>query len=143
MVISQATIKEEIRAEVTNVLNGVSFKGNVSAWNVEQLAEKLCDLIDAKLENVTDQIEAKLENVTEKIISSMKEEIKLYHLPGMTPSHPADSCADILYYIPASQSEYYWVKDINGYSHRVYCDMKQSCGGSSQRMDESGWTGHD
>ena len=129
MVISQATIKEEIRAEVTNVLNGVSFKGNVSAWNVEQLAEKLCDLIDAKLENVTDQIEAKLENVTEKIISSMKEEIKLYHLPGMTPSHPADSCADILYYIPASQSEYYWVKDINGYSHRVYCDMKQSCGG--------------
>ena len=38
VVISQAAIKEEIRAVVTNVLNGVSFKGNVSACNVEQLA---------------------------------------------------------------------------------------------------------
>ena len=129
VVISQAAIKEEIRAEVTNVLNGISFKGNVSTCNVEQLVERLCDLIDAKLENVTDQIEAKLETVTEKIISSMKEKIELYHQPGMTPSHPADSCTDILHYIPASQSGYYWVKDINGYSHRVYCDMKQSCGG--------------
>ena len=89
MVISQAAIKEEIRAEVTNVLNKVSFDGNVSVFNAEQLTEKLCDLIDAKLENVT-----------EKIISSMKKEIKQYHPPGMTPSHPADSCADILHYIP-------------------------------------------
>ena len=136
VVISQAAIKEEIRAEVTNVLNGVSFKGNISTCNVEQLVERLCDLIEAKLENVTEKIEnmtekieAKLETVTEKIISSMKEEIELYHQPGMTPSHPADSCADILHYIPASQSGYYWVKDINGYSHKVYCDMNISCGG--------------
>ena len=97
----------------------------------------LCDLIDAKLknvtekivENVTEKIEAKLEKSTEKIISSMKKEIELYHQPGMTPSHPADSFADILHYIPASQSGYYWVKDINGYSHQVYCDMNISCGG--------------
>ena len=129
MVISQAAIKEEIRAEVTNVLNGVSFKGNVSTCNVEQLIERLCDLIDAKLENVTEKTEAKLETVTEKIISSMKEEIELYHQPGMTPSHPADSCAGILHYIPNSQPGYYWVKDINGYSHKVYCDMNISCGG--------------
>ena len=184
VVISQAAIKEEIRAEVTNVLNKVFFDGNVSAFNAERLTERLCDLIDVKLENVTEKIEAKLENVTEKIeaklenvtekieaklenvtekieaklenvrekieaklenvrekieaklekstekiISSMKEEIELYHQPGMTPSHPADSCADILHHIPASQSGYYWVKDINGYSHEAYCDMKKSCGG--------------
>ena len=118
VVISQAAIKEEIRDEVTNVLNTVSLDGNVSACNAEQFIERLCDLIDAKLEKST-----------EKIISSMKKEIELYHQPGMTPSHPADSCADILHYILASQSGYYWVKDINGYSHKVYCDMNISCGG--------------
>ena len=67
-------------------------------------------------------------NSTEKIISSMKKEIELYHQPGMTPSYPVDSCVDILHHIPASQSGYYWVKDINGYSHKVYCDMNISCG---------------
>ena len=67
VVISQAAIKEEIRDEMANVLNTVSFDGNVSAYNAEQLAERLCDLIDVKLENVTEKIEAKLENVTEKI----------------------------------------------------------------------------
>ena len=82
VVISQAAIKEEIRDEVANVINKVSFNGNVSACNAEQLAERLCDLIDAKLKS------------TKEIISSMKEEIELYHQPGMTPSHPADSCAD-------------------------------------------------
>ena len=44
VVISQAAIKEEIRDEVTNVLNKVSFDGNVSACNAEQLIERLCDL---------------------------------------------------------------------------------------------------
>ena len=103
---------------MTNVLNKVSFKGNISSCNTEQLVERLCDLIDAKLEKST-----------EKIISAMKKEIELYHMPGMTPSHPADSCADILHYIQASQSGYYWVKDINGYSLKVYCSMNISCGG--------------
>ncbi len=54
--------------------------------------------------------------------------MRLLLRPGHTPSHPADSCADILDYNNQSPS---WVQNSNGYSYRVYCDMTRTCGGVS------------
>ncbi len=49
--------------------------------------------------------------------------------PGHAPSHPANSCADILDCDSKSPSEYYWVQNSQGDSRKVYCDMTRTCGG--------------
>ena len=49
--------------------------------------------------------------------------------PGLTPSHPATSCMEILQLAPQSPSEPYWIRANEHDARHMYCDMERSCNG--------------
>ena len=49
--------------------------------------------------------------------------------PGLDPSSPATSCAEIHSTRPTAPSGYYWLKSNNGPAISVYCDMSLTCQG--------------
>ena len=71
----------------------------------------------------------KLTRVVSEQIGSLRAQLRHLHLPGLTPSQPAASCAEILQDIPGSPSGYYWIESNEGLPKRRYCDMNWSCGG--------------
>ena len=56
---------------------------------------------------------------------------QLSHLvtPGLTPSHPATSCMEILQLAPQSPSGLYWIRANEHVARHMYCDMERSCKG--------------
>ena len=56
---------------------------------------------------------------------------QLSHLmtPGLTPSHPATSCMEILQLAPQSPSGLYWIRANEHTAKHMYCDMERSCKG--------------
>ena len=56
---------------------------------------------------------------------------QLSHLvtPGLTPSHPATSCMEILQVAPQSPSGLYWIRANEHAAKHMYCDMERSCNG--------------
>ena len=55
----------------------------------------------------------------------------LVFLPGVTPSNPATSCAEIFSNLTNAASGYYWLKSSNGSAVNVYCNMSLTCKGVS------------
>ena len=55
----------------------------------------------------------------------------LSHLvtPGLTSSHPATSCMEILQLAPQSPSGLYWIRASEHEVKQMYCDMERSCKG--------------
>ena len=98
--------------------------------------EKLKSYLDTRLDAMADRLESHIEtyldrklDVISERVDALRKEFNKLDLPGMTPSHPASSCADILKYIPDSTSGFYWIETLPGYSGKQYCDMTLSCGG--------------
>ena len=66
----------------------------------------------------------------EQLLRSLQNDIALLKSPfGHTSTHPARSCSEILAAVPSSPSDYYWLREGDGSSIRVYCDMTRTCGG--------------
>ena len=61
-------------------------------------------------------------------LESLQQEVDKYHAPGLSPSNPAASCADMLAQNPNISSGFYWI-ETEGNSMRQYCNMTLSCGG--------------
>ena len=68
----------------------------------------------------------------EDILSAIREltnYIKHPTSPGLTPSHPATSCMEILQLAPQSPSGLYWIRASEHAVKQMYCDMERSCKG--------------
>lgn len=79
---------------------------------------KTGEAIEVKLDRFEAKMDRKLDTLMD-IVSSVQNQL----LTGKMPSHPANSCADIL------DSGYYWIKVRQGRPSRQYCDSSLSCGG--------------
>ncbi len=91
VIANHADYKKEIRSEVANALYDFTLHNNASSSMSEQVLQ--C--------NVRSYWRSILEEIREEMkkqVNDLREEMKLLLQPGHTPSHPADSCADIWEY---------------------------------------------
>ena len=92
MISNHADYKKEIRSEVVNALNDFILHDNASSSISEQVTQCNLRAIEDQLNSISEEIREEMK----KQVNDLREEINLLLRPGHTPSHPADSCADIL-----------------------------------------------
>ena len=133
-------LREEIRSQLDEALeeslpelcNG--YSQNYGSAAQSSLASD--DIISA--------IIRELNNTVTDLISPLLSQLSHLMTPGLTSSHPATSCMEILEMAPDSPSGLYWIRGTdNGAGQccstakHMYCDMElQRC---SWRLDESGF----
>lgn len=127
VITSPTTLKEDLKAMLDNF--EVNLDGNISCscYELERKIDRLDDYLDEKLD---EKLDKKLDKMMDSIrraiseqVGTLHAELRHLHLPGLTPSQPAASCAEILQYIPGSPSGYYWIEVNEGLPRRQYCDM--------------------
>ena len=123
MVLTKEEMKREIRAQVAEALatSSQQQRGNCTcgANSIELLN------LDVHIQELGHNLSAKLDGLLLPIMSKL---ITL-HQPGMTASHPAISCVEVLDFNPNTPSGYYWLEASDGSAVRVYCDMTVTCKG--------------
>ena len=126
--ILEVYLKNKLDAVTEQLESYLDKKLNATNEQVQTLESKL----DTRLDMITEQLETHLDtrfNQTTKQVESLQNQQKKLHLPGVSPGHPASSCADVLKFTPGSPSGYYWIEPKPGHSKRQYCNMTLSCGG--------------
>ena len=106
-------LRKEIKSQLTEVLSEAlpEFCGSQGSATVIQIPS----------EDITS-------TVTDLLTPLLSQ---LSHLvtPGLTPSHPATSCIEILQLAPQSPSGLYWIRASGHAVKQMYCDMERSCKG--------------
>ena len=104
------TTATQLRKEIKSQLN-------------EALAEALPDIVAAVIQEQKLRINDTIIDLFAPVLS------QLSHLmtPGLTPSHPATSCMEILQLAPQSPSGLYWIRAYEHAAKHMYCDMERSC----------------
>ena len=123
VVTSQSELKKQIKKEIATAFQSFTCvtDGSVATPATSVLTGGLTEQAISRIEN-------KLDNITDKL-DSLEKRMDALHELGSTPCHAAGSCAEILEKDRSSPSGYYWVTDVTGHPHSVYCDMTRSCGG--------------
>ena len=130
-------LREEIRSQLDEALeeslpelcNG--YSQNYGSAAQSSLASD--DIISA--------IVTELNNTVTDLISPLLSQLSHLMTPGLTSSHPATSCMEILEMAPDSPSGLYWIRGTdNGAGQccstakHMYCDMERSCKGGWMRV---------
>ena len=104
------TTASQLRKEIKSQLN-------------EALAEAVPDIVAAVMQELCINY-----NVTGALTPLLSH---FSHLvtPGLTSSHPAISCMEILQLAPQSPSGLYWIRANEHAVKHMYCDMERSCKG--------------
>ena len=76
--------------------------------------------------NVSRVEEAVTETVND-LLAPLISKLSDLMTPGLTPSHPATSCKEILKLTPNSPSGLYWISGRDDAVMHMYCDMERSC----------------
>ena len=87
-------------------------------------------------DDIISAIVTELNNTVTDLISPLLSQLSHLMTPGLTSSHPATSCMEILEMAPDSPSGLYWIRGTdNGAGQccsttkHMYCDMERSCKG--------------
>ena len=89
----------------------------------ESLAEAVPDIVAAVMQGLC------INCTTMDIFASILPQLIHLITPGLTPSHPATSCMEILQVAPQSPSGLYWIRANEHDVKHMYCDMERSCKG--------------
>ena len=121
VVLTKDELKNEIRTEMAEVVakNSQQWSSNCTCNCPVQ------EVGNYNLTELSNMVEEKLETLLLPIMNKLMT----LHQPGMTASHPATSCSEILNFNPHTPSGYYWLEASNGSAIQVYCDMTLSCKG--------------
>ena len=109
MVMSKEEMKREISAQVSAAVSR-EFSSDFHISNITSAMERTIDKLCKKVE---------------RLVQPIIEQLAI----GKSPSHPANSCREILDFDSKSLSGLYWLKAGNGSAIRIFCDMTRSCGG--------------
>ena len=81
--------------------------------------------VAAVMQELTDCINDTITDLLAPVLSQLSHLVT----PGLTPSHPATSCMEILQLAPKSPSGLYWIRANEHDAKHMYCDMEKSCKG--------------
>ena len=102
----------QLREEIKSLLN-------------ETLAEAVPDVVAEVIQ------ELHINDTITDLLALLLSQLTHLVTPGLTPSHPATSCMEILQMAPQSPSGFYWIRANKHAAKHMYCDMERSCKGVS------------
>ena len=90
---------------------------------ISLLKSELFTEMDIKIKR---SVEAAVNSTLDSFLLSL---LSLLASSGISPSHPASSCKEILQLAPQSPSGLYWIRGADNGPKHMYCDMERSCKG--------------
>ncbi len=119
--LSNETVTEIVRKSMNTLFH-----------NVERLIKPIAAKQELTNETVTEIVEKSLDKLFNKVETLITAKRQLL---GISPSHPATSCKEILRQNKNSFTDHYWLKASNGSVVKMFCDMTRTYGGVT-----GGWT---
>ena len=131
-----AQLRREIKSQLTEALAEAlpelcSSQNNLTVLQPLSLSD---DAVAAIQDRVADGINATVRNAVVEFLAPLVLQLSHLVTPGLSPSHPATSCREILQLAPQSPSGLYWIRASEHAAKHIplmYCDMEKSCNGVS------------
>ena len=136
VVTTTAQLRREIKSQLTEALAEAlpelcSSQNNATVLQPPSLSD---DAVAAIQDRVTDGINATVRSAVAEFLAPLVLQLSHLVTPGLSPSHPATSCMEILQLAPQSPSGLYWIRASEHASKHIllmYCDMEKNCSGVS------------
>ena len=133
VVVSQHQLREDIRKEVTSVVQQATANitdtiGQVTRkvdWAVNDVIEPLRDEITQEINSALEDAITNVTDAVEQFLKPLLDELALQRLPGKTPTNPAASCEEVKANSPTAPSGYYWIQNSDIPLVQVYCKMSE------------------
>ena len=133
VVVSQHQLREDIRKEVTSVVQQATANitdtiGQVTRkvdWAVNDVIEPLRDEITQEVNSALEDAITNVTDTVEQFLKPLLDELGLQKLPGKTPTNPAASCEEVKANSPTAPSGYYWIQNSDIPLVQVYCKMSE------------------
>ena len=133
VVVSQHQLREDIRKEVTSVVQQATANitdtiGQVTRkvdWAVNDVIEPLRDEITQEINSALEDAITNVTDAVEQFLKPLLDELGLQKLPGKTPTNPAASCKEVKANNPTAPSGYYWIQNSDIPLVQVYCRMSE------------------
>ena len=119
VVVSQHQLREDIRKEVTSVVQQATANitdtiGQVTRkvdWAVNDVIEPLRDEITQEVNSALEDAITNVTDAVEQFLKPLLDELALQRLPGKTPTNPEASCEEVKANSPTAPSGYYWIQN--------------------------------
>ena len=116
-------LRKEIRSQLTEVLSEL----NGSQINITVISSN--DAVLSAIRELTDYVKDGVRNSITELLTPLLSNLSHLVTPGLTSSHPATSCMEILQLAPQSPSGLYWIRATEHEVKQMYCDMERNCKG--------------
>ena len=123
-------LRKEIKSQLEEVM-AEALPEFCSSENIGCQNFSGADIAAVVLQNLTEVVKDCINDTITDLFAPVLSQISHLVTPGLTPSHPATSCLEILQVAPQSPSGLYWIRaNEHGVSLcHMYCDMERSCNG--------------
>ena len=87
------------------------------------------DIVAAVMQEMKEVVKDCINDTITDLLAPLLSQLTRLLTPGLTSSHPATSCMEILQLAPQSPSGFYWIRANEHSARHMYCDIERSCNG--------------
>ena len=113
-------LNEALAEALPEVCSSGSYGGQISSGD---------DIVAAVMQELMEHVKDSIDDTITDLLAPLLSQLSHLVTPGLTPSHPATSCMEILQLAPQSPSGLYWIRANEHDARHMYCDMERSCKG--------------
>ena len=117
-------IKSQLNEALAEALPNVCSSGSYGAQN--SIGD---DIVAAVTQEMKEVVKNCINDTITDLLAPLLSQLTRLLTPGLTSSHPATSCMEILQLPPQSPSGFYWIRANEHTARHMYCDMERSCKG--------------
>ena len=121
-------LRKEINTQLNEALTETLPELCSSVSNGVQRSSGDDSIVAAVMQELTEVVNDCINNTIIDLFAPLLSQLSQL-VTGLTPSHPATSCMEILQVAPQSFSGLYWIRDNEHDAKHMYCDMERSCKG--------------
>ena len=126
VVLTATQAKSQLIEALAEVLPELCRSHNVTVAQKSSVSNE--DILSA-IRELTDYVKNGVKNSITELLTPLLSNLSHLVTPGLTSSHPATSCMEILQLAPQSPSGLYWIRASEHEIKQMYCDMERSCKG--------------
>ena len=122
-------LRKEIKSQLNEALAEALPELCSSVSNGVQNSSGNDNIVVAVMQEMKEYINNSINDTITDLLAPLLSQLSHLVTPGLTPSHPATSCMEILQLTPQSPSGLYWIRANEHAVKHMYCDMERSCKG--------------
>ena len=116
----KSQLNEALAEALPEVCSSGSYGGQYSSGD---------DIVAAVVQKLKEVVKDSINDTITDLLAPLLSQLSHLVTPGLTCSHPATSCMEILQLAPQSPSGLYWIRANEHAARHMYCDMERSCNG--------------